>query len=456
MSPRRAVPVPPDRPTSSPLRRTSEARPPGAVISLGVTFFVTAGAVFVAATLARPAAAQTARPTAFTGATLWDGTGAPAIPGATLVVDGDGRIMAVGADVSVPANARVVDLSGRYVIPGLINAHGHVTGRWAPDDATPRLQEVAGDLRLYARYGVTTVNSLGDGPEVLRARSLLDPAEGYARLLAAGEVITSTDPDDARTATLNRLEAGADWIKFRVDDNLGATEKMPPATREAIIETAHEGGGRVATHVFYLADAKNLLRAGTDLIAHSVRDTDVDPEFVRLLRERDVCYVPTLTREVSTFAYAERPAFFDDPFFQRWADEDEVARVSDPDFRARMAASPAAAAYREALEQAMENLQVLAGAGVAVAMGTDSGPPGRFPGYFEHLEVSMMVDAGLTPEEALRSATGVAAECLGLDAVGTLEPGHHADFLVLDADPLADISATRALEAVYVAGVEVR
>jgi imidazolonepropionase-like amidohydrolase len=122
----------------------------------------------------------------------------------------------------------------------------------------------------------------------------------------------------------------------------------------------------------------------------------------------------------------------------------------------RTAADPAAARYRVALQQAQENLKTLVDAGIRVAMGTDSGPAGRFPGYFEHLELELMAEAGLTPEQILRSATGVAADCLGLTDVGALEPGRWADFLVLDADPLADVSATKTLSATYVAGTEVR
>jgi imidazolonepropionase-like amidohydrolase len=163
-----------------------------------------------------------------------------------------------------------------------------------------------------------------------------------------------------------------------------------------------------------------------------------------------------LTREVSTFVYGERPGFFDDPFFQEGADSSEVARLSEPAFMQRMAASTTAARYREALGQAQRNLKILVDAGVPVAFGTDAGPAGRFPGYFEHMELGLMVDAGLTPEQALTSATRVAASCLQMPDVGTLEPGKWADLLVLGADPLTDISATKTLEQVFIAGNQVR
>jgi imidazolonepropionase-like amidohydrolase len=191
---------------------------------------------------------------------------------------------------------------------------------------------------------------------------------------------------------------------------------------------------------------------GTGMIAHSVRDADVDDRFVAQLRSSGVCYVPTLTREVSTFVYAERPEFFDDAFFTRDANPDQLERVSDPAFMEAMAESRAAAGYREALDVARRNLKRLSDGSVRIAMGTDAGPAGRFPGYFEHMELWMMVDAGMTPEQALLSATGTAASCLGIEDIGTLTPGAWADFLVLDGDPLENIRATATLDRVYIAG----
>jgi imidazolonepropionase-like amidohydrolase len=349
-------------------------------------------------------------------------------------------------------------VSGQWIIPGLVNAHGHVTGYWADVDVTDPLRRIEGDLRLYARYGVTTVNSLGDEPpEVAVARAQENvPHLDRARLHFAGPVITATTPDSAAAAVAANVEEGVDWIKIRVDDNLGTTPKLPWPVVATVMKEAHARGFRVATHLFYLEDAKRLLRMGSDLVAHSVRDADVDPELISLLKERNVCYVPTLVREVSTYVYAQRPAFFDDAFFVAHAKATEVARVSNPTFMRQTAASPAAARYREALLQAQKNLRILEDAGVRVAMGTDSGPAGRFPGYFEHMELQLMVQAGLTPEQALESATSVAASCLGLGDVGALVPGRLADFLVLGADPLADVANTEKLRAVYIGGSEVR
>jgi imidazolonepropionase-like amidohydrolase len=386
---------------------------------------------------------------AYTGATIWDGTGAAPVTG-TLVVD-SGRIVAAGADVEAPRGATVVSLEGKYVIPGLIDSHAHVTGAWAADGVTDPVERVREDLLLYARYGVTTVNSLGDERPTLQARDTRAESSSHARVLASGPVVADTDPAAARATALANADARVDWLKLRVDDNLGTAEKMPWDAVAAVMEAGRERGLRVATHLFYLEDAKRLLDLGTGMLAHSVRDTDVDAELIDKLRASGVCYVPTLVRDVSTFVYAQRPEWFDDPFFLAHAHPGQLAGTTDPAFVAAQS-GPAGAAYRVALAQAQRNLKTLSDAGIPIAFGTDAGPAARFPGYFEHLELQLMVDAGLTPEQALLSATSVAAECIGADDVGTLQPGKRADFLVLGADPLDDVQATRQLEQVFIGG----
>ena len=393
---------------------------------------------------------------AFTGANIWDGTGNPVVENAVLLVR-DGRVVELRTGAA-PAGSNAVSLRGKWIVPGFVNSHGHVSGRWAPDDVTDPSGKIAADLALYAHYGVTTVLSLGDEPAeafVLRDQQDDDTGPRQARLHLAGKVITASNPDDAVTETAENVAAGVDWLKIRVDDNLGTAAKMPWPAVEAVLAAGAEAGVPVATHLFYLEDAMRLLEAGSNLIAHSVRDKPVGKPFIDAMLEAGVCYVPTLAREVSTFVYAERPEFFEDPFFLEAADSEEMKRVTQPEHTAEVAASPAAAAYKKALVQAQENLKILSDAGVPIAFGTDSGPPGRFPGYFEHMEFSLMTDAGLTPEQALLSATSVAADCLGLGDVGTLEEGKWADFLVLAENPLVDIGATKSLQQVYIAGNEV-
>jgi len=166
-------------------------------------------------------------------------------------------------------------------------------------------------------------------------------------------------------------------------------------------------------------------------------------------------YIPTLTRDLSVFIYETTPDFFDDPFFtQEGAYRAAAARLTDPAAQARVRENPATQRTKAALEQAQRNLKIMADGGVTIAMGTDSGTgQGRWQGYFEHVELAMMVEAGLTPMQALVAATGGAAQVMHLDeSLGTLEPGKHADFLVLSANPLDDIRNTRALEQVWIAG----
>jgi len=314
-------------------------------------------------------------------------------------------------------------------------------------------------LGVFARYGVTTVWSLGgEQPPAFRARDAQNTAAlDRARIFVSGDVIAGRTPEEARQRVTTVAALKADIIKIRVDDNLGTATKMTPEVYRAVIDEAHKQGLRVAAHIFYLDDAKELLKAGVDMIAHSVRDKDVDDEFISLMKARNVPYCPTLTRELSTFVYESTPAFFADPFFQRDADRDLVAQLQEPARQQAMRASQTAQRYKAALVVANRNLKRIADAGVLVAMGTDSGAfPERFEGYFEHVELEMMGEAGLTPAQILKSATGDAAIAMKQTDTGRLTVGAWADFVVLDRDPLQDIKNTRSIASVRIAGNEVR
>jgi imidazolonepropionase-like amidohydrolase len=393
---------------------------------------------------------------AFTGAHVVAVGDRPAIPNATIVVRG-GKIEAIGpADgVRIPAGASSVPLDGKFVIPGLIDAHAHVSN---VNGLGPRAYTSDNTLRqlgVFARYGITTVWSLG-GEEAPAFE--LREAQGNAsltrsRIYVAGPVLSAQTPEEGRAAVARVAATSPDIIKIRVDDNLGASAKMAPEVYRAIIDEAHARKLRVAVHIFYLEDAKGVLRAGADIIAHSVRDVDVDAEFIALMKSRQATYIPTLTRELATFTYASRPAFFDDPFFIREADTAVVARLQEPERQAAMRTSPSAQAYRVGLDVARRNLKRVSEAGIRVAMGTDSGAfPERFQGYFEHLEMEMMVDAGLTSAQVLGASTVDAARALQVPGIGSLAPGAWADFIALDRDPLQDIRHTRAIAGVWIAG----
>ena len=244
-------------------------------------------ALVLAAVAVAAAPAPAPRVRAFVGARLFDGSGGPPVDKAILVVE-NGRFVAVGPDVAVPEGAERVDLGGRFVLPGLVNAHGHV-GETRGLRAGPELytrENVLDQLRLYARYGVTTVVSLGgDRDEGFRVRDEQQtPSLDRARLYVAGAVVDGTTPEAARAQVEAVAAKKPDWVKIRVDDNLGTTPKMTPEVYRAVIEEAHRRDLRVAAHLFYLEDARGLLDAGVDFLAHSVRDKDVDPEFVAELK----------------------------------------------------------------------------------------------------------------------------------------------------------------------------
>lgn len=393
--------------------------------------------------------------TAFTGARLIIGDGVTVESG-TIVVR-DGVIETVGpSDLVVPPDdAATVDLAGRTVTPGLINAHGHVNDvvglRSDPSFYTE--EHVVDQLALYARYGVTTVVSLGgDGPEAVAVRGREGPDLNHARIRVAGPVIVADTPEQAAERVNAAADMDVDFIKIRVDDNLGATEKMTPEVYRAVIDTAHERGLKLTAHLYYLDDAKALLDAGADFIAHSVRDADVDQELIDLLTASGVCVCPTLMREVSTYVYEERPEWFDDPFFLKNADPDVIAALEDPERQEGVRNSGSAQTYKAQLPTAMRNVKALHDAGVRIAMGTDTGPAARFQGYFEHGELDLMVESGLTPMQAIVASTRDAAACLDLEGVGTLQAGNFADFVVYAANPAEDIGASRTIESVWVAG----
>jgi imidazolonepropionase-like amidohydrolase len=386
---------------------------------------------------------QSAGTRVFTNLRLVDGTEAAPVGGASIVVQ-NGRVLAAGpaARVSVPSGAERIDLGGRTVIPGLINAHGHVN-------------DAARDLKTYAAYGVTTVFSLGgELPPVFAARASQNvPTLDRARVYLSGPVLTPSSPEEARTMVAGVAAQEVDFVKIRVDDNLGTTPKMPPDVYRAVIDEAHKRKLRVAVHLFYLADAKSVLDAGADLIAHSVRDLDVDSAVIATLKAKGVCLCPTLMREVSTFVYESTPPFFSDPLFLAHSDKAQVATLQEPARQEAMRKSTSAQRYKAALEVASRNVKRLSDAGIPIAMGTDTGPAGRFQGYFELMELELMVKAGLTPKQVLAAATREAARCMKVDRdLGTIEAGKWADFVVLDADPLVNISNVKQINAVYIAG----
>ena len=394
---------------------------------------------------------------AFLGATLFDGTGADPTQNSLIVVR-NGRIEYVGtADgIDISASTELIDVSGMTILPGFINTHGHINGVLGLEDGHYNKNNLERQLRLYARYGITTVNSLGgDGEEAVALRNAEDDTLQRARIKVAGTIVTGDTIEKVQSTVDENANLGVNFIKIRVDDNLGTTKKMLPNIYQAVIDQAHKQNLKVASHLFYLDDAKSLLNAGTDFVAHSIRDVEADTEVIELMKEKSVCYCPTLTREISTFVYESEPDFFSDPFFLKDADPKVLEQLKDPKRMQAIRESPASSGYKKALSIAMPNLKKIADGGATIAFGTDTGPAGRFQGYFEHMELNMMAEAGLSPRQIIMSATGDAAECLGYKQIGTLESNKWADFIVLRENPLDDIKNMRSIDSVWIAGNQV-
>jgi imidazolonepropionase-like amidohydrolase len=238
-----------------------------------------------------------------------------------------------------------------------------------------------------------------------------------------------------------------------MDDHLGAQKKMPYEIAKAIIDEAHKRHLPVTAHIFYLEDAKQLVEYGVTGLAHSVRDKPVDANLIAAMKKHGTWQMAaTLTREASMFVYADTPAFVSDPFFTRSVSAGVIQTLKSASYQKSISSDPHFGEYRGFFETAKKNLKALADAGIQYGFGTDTGPPGRFPGYFEQWEMELMTQSGLTPMQAIVAGTGSAAQFLGTKELGTLEPGRWADLIVLDRNPLQNIKNTRAIHAVYIAG----
>jgi imidazolonepropionase-like amidohydrolase len=381
-----------------------------------------------------PAPAQSV--TAFEGARLIVGDGG-VIEHATLVVEG-ARIAQVGptAAVRVPPGATRVALAGKTVMPMLIDTHVHLS---------PTRDALIRDLRLRAYYGVSAVLSLGtDNYELLDVRSQTIP--GAARFLSAGRGITMPEPGrttvpywitteaEGRKAVEELAAHQVDIVKIWVDTRDGKYQKLSPDIYSAIIDEAHKRGLRVTAHIFALEDAKGLMRAGIDAFAHGVRDRDIDDELVAMFKQRpNLILTPNLPdRGVKvdlSWLRAGMPA----------ADVDKLEETNTDRPQAQALYGIQA-----------RNLAKLNAAGVRITLGTDGNRP-----WGAHDEMQDMVIAGMTPMEVIVAATRNSAEFLRIADAGTLQAGKSADFIVLDANPLDDITNTRRISAVILRGTAV-
>lgn len=406
--------------------------------------------------------------------TLFDGTGKAPVANQSMIIDDKGRISWVGptAELKAPNGAETTDLAGKYVMPGIIDLHVHlsIVRGLKQDIANYTEANVKEDLQNYAKFGVTTVQVMGTDKDLIFPIRDAERAgkPTMARVYTAGQGIVFkggyggvvglnqpvATPEEAIAAVNLQADHKVDLIKFWFDDELGTLPKMPPTISKAIIDTAHARGLKVVAHIFYLADAKLLIDQGLDGIMHSVRDKPVDKALIDAMKAKGVWQIAeTLTREQAMFLYGVNSETLEDPLFKAAVPAGDIEILKSAERQKTVQANPHYKTdYPKFLAQAQSNLKTLSDAGVNIAMGTDSGPPGRWPGFSEHRELELMVAAGLTPTQALTAATGSPAKFLGTSDTGVIEAGKWADLLVLNADPTADIKNVHAINSVYIAG----
>jgi imidazolonepropionase-like amidohydrolase len=283
-------------------------------------------------------------------------------------------------------------------------------------------------------------------------RGLAMPTGGPAPPLREAPIGVASEAD-ARKAVQDLRERRVDgYVKIWVDDRGGTVPKLPPGIYAAAIDEAHRQGLRTITHTFELDDVKGIMKAGIDCLAHPPWRSGkaVDDELIGLFKARPSVFVLLTLWGTRHDIFGGRPAWLDDPLLRETFTDEDIRLLANP-------TTPADAPAKWKAGVVPQGVAALKAAGVRFGLGDDAGATNgaQYFGYGSHIELASMVEAGLSPAEAITAATRNSADILGLDSLGTVAEGKSADFLVLDADPLDDINNTRRISAVYLRGAAV-
>ena len=416
--------------------------------------------------------AQAARVTVIEGVTLIDGTARGPMQDAVIVIDG-ARITQVGARKAItsPQNATIIDGKGRFVIPGLADMHHHLlSGSTFP---RPNRQT---HLRRMLAVGVTTIfnPSLNLKDFAMLKAAAGEDASPFPRFFSTGPMISikgdlmaaleggasPETPTDARAVVRDLKAAGVDAIKVMRDDMSWGTKQKLPVMKgdvlKALVMEAHQQGLKVFVHAPMSKYAKESLRAGVDGLMHGVIDEPVDQEFIDLMKRNGASYVSTMTlfNDMADFVgWAHRQApNWDKAGFQPPRLYDDLTSARSTQQFASIWTN--AASVKEHLPVQRANLKRVFDAGVPIVLGTDTGFEGILIGVSTHIELELLVDAGLAPQDALLAATVNAARMVGREKeFGTIERGKQADLVILEADPLADIRNVSRIYRTFKGGV---
>jgi imidazolonepropionase-like amidohydrolase len=417
--------------------------------------------------------------TLFVGARLiTDGDRAP-IENSAFLIQND-RVVRIGTrnDIQAPAGAVLVDLSGKTVIPAIVNAHGHVGFQkdTSFDKANYSRESIVNQLKQYAYYGtgaiMTAGTDLGDVSYEIRD----NPVPGAALLRTAGRGFAMpnagpygqamrdaaygvTTEEEARKYVQEIAAKKPDLIKIWVDDRAGSVQKLTPNLYRAIIDEARKFNIRVMAHEYYLADARDLVEAGVAGFLHSVRDAEMDDTLVARMKEKNVYITPNLAID-GRGAALQNPPWYDDPILAEVYSPARLATArANPNPNPNVGAGGGSGAVPNqdqptSYEMQIRSLTKLNKAGVTIALGDDTGIENSFPGYATLQQMERMAESGMTPQQVLVAVTRTPAQILRIDDMGSIAPGKQASFVVLDANPLDNLANVRKISRVYLRGRE--